>query len=50
MYRGLEENGTEQLVLVGVDQEENDLFRGVIADLNFACPPNCVRDSPLNGQ
>ena len=47
MYYALNDGGEKQLVLVGVDAEENDLFRGVIADLSFACPPSCPDRSPL---
>lgn len=47
-YYALDENGTQQMILVGVKQDENDLFNGVIAEKSWPCPPYCSNNSPLN--
>ncbi len=46
-YYALDENGKQQLIIVGVDSNENDLYEGVIAERSFACPPFCPINSPL---
>jgi hypothetical protein len=46
-YYALDENGKQQLIIVGVDSNENDLYQGVIADRSISCPPNCPTNSPL---
>lgn len=38
MYYGLDGNGTQQLVLVGVDASGNDMTTGIIGDKSDACP------------
>ena len=48
IYYALDENGNKQLIIVGADQEENDLYNGIIAEKLIKCPPNCPKDSPLN--
>lgn len=49
MYYALDDDGTEQLILVGVDSSENDLTQGIIADFSTKCPINCAsNNSPLN--
>lgn len=48
-YYGNETLGTKQLVLVGVDSDEKDLFNGVILDMSVPCPNYCDALSPLNG-
>ena len=48
-YYGIDSNGAKQLVFVGADASEEDLFNGVILDLSVICPNNCANLSPLNG-
>lgn len=47
-YYAIAEDGKKQLVFVGVDQEENDLYFGVLVDKTLLCPPLCPRKNPLN--
>ena len=47
-YYGLDANGVKQLVLVGVDASDNDLYNGVLLDRSVACPPTCPVTNPLN--
>jgi hypothetical protein len=46
-YYALDENGKQQLIIVGVDSNENDLYEGVIAERSIPCPPKCANGSPL---
>jgi hypothetical protein len=46
-YYALDENGKQQLIIVGVDSNENDLYEGVIAERSLTCPPRCPTNSPL---
>ena len=46
IYYGIKDDKTE-LVLVGVDSEENDLL-GLVADLSLPCPKTCSSPNPLN--
>lgn len=48
IYYGRTENGTMELVLVGVDSDGNDMTGGVIEDRSFPCPPVCTGTGPLN--
>jgi hypothetical protein len=48
IYNGIDENGHLQTVLVGVDEEGNDLFNGEIYDRSLVCPPKCATSNPLN--
>lgn len=36
-----ERDGYQDLVMIGVDKDENDLVKGVIADRTKPCPPSC---------
>ena len=47
VYFALNPDGTQCLVMVGVDAEKNDL-EGVIAERSFPCPPECGLDSILD--
>ena len=50
IYYALDENMVKKLVLVGVDQNENDLYNGLLAERGLVCPPICpANNSPLNG-
>ncbi len=46
-HYALDENGKQQLIIVGVDSNENDLYEGVIAERSVICPPRCLTNSPL---
>lgn len=47
MYYGINENGERELVLVGADQNENDLL-DLVADLSCPCPKACASSNLLN--
>ena len=42
------DNGEKQLIMVGVDAKENDLYEGIIAERSYGCPPYCGQSNPLN--
>lgn len=48
IYYALDENGAKQLIIVGVDSNENDLEDGLIAERSVACPPTCGNNNALN--
>lgn len=48
IYNGIDENGHLQSVLVGVDENGNDLYQGEIYDRALVCPPKCASSNPLN--
>jgi hypothetical protein len=48
-YYARDEKGIPTLVLVGVDQDGNDMVKGSILEWNFPCPPVCGDPSGLNG-
>lgn len=47
-YRAELESGASTLVLVGVDENGNDMVEGIILDNVFPCPPYCSDDNALN--
>lgn len=48
VYYALDENGKKQLIIVGADANENDIYKGVIAERSIWCPPVCDKSgSPL---
>ena len=47
-YYGLNSAGQQVLVLVGVTEDENDLYNGVLAELSVPCPNHCSSNNPLN--
>lgn len=47
VYYGMNEDGQKELVLVGVDSDENDILE-LIADLSMPCPKTCSTPNPLN--
>ncbi len=50
MYYALDENGVQQMILVGANASQNDLYDGVIAERARPCPTYCdSSSSPLNG-
>lgn len=48
MYYALDENGAKQIILVGADANENDMYQGVIAERSLPCPAYCSAANPLN--
>ena len=46
-YYALDGNGVQQMIMVGADKDENDLFNGIIAEVSSPCPPYCPTGSPL---
>lgn len=48
IYYALDENGKKQLIIVGADAKENDIYEGIIAERSFLCPPYCPSGSPLS--
>ena len=50
MYYALDDNGKNQLVLVGVDSNGNDMTNGVIVDRLLACPVVCSIKNELNSK
>ena len=47
IYYAIDEFGAKQLVMVGVDSDENDIL-GIVADMTFPCPNTCSTPNPLN--
>lgn len=48
MFYGIDDNGTQQLVLVGADASENNQVEGIIADHSIPCPIICGSADALN--
>lgn len=48
IYKGRDDAGMDSLVLVGVDEEGNDMVGGVLLDWNLKCPPICGDLNALN--
>lgn len=48
IYYASQEDGTPELVIVGVNKEGKDLTSGIILERNWPCPPYCDGDSELN--
>jgi hypothetical protein len=47
MYYALNAEGVKELVIVGADEDENDMT-DLVADLSRPCPDHCSKDNPLN--
>jgi hypothetical protein len=50
-YYGLDESGTSPvpvIVIVGVDDNCNDMSDGLLAEMSVCCPPVCSASNPLN--
>ena len=47
-YYGVDANGADSLILVGVDKEGNDMVNGVMMNTPFPCPPFCGAANSLN--
>jgi hypothetical protein len=48
-YYSLDDKNCQQLIMVGTDANENDLYHGIIAEISRPCPPYCGTSNPLNG-
>lgn len=48
-YYAIDDKGIQQILLVGVNANQEDLYNGTIADRSILCPPYCPTNSPLNG-
>lgn len=46
-YFALTNSGTLTIVVVGVDENGNDMTNGIILERSYNCPINCSVDSPL---
>lgn len=47
-YYGVNSMQDPVLVLVGVDENGDDLYNGVLGELSQPCPPYCSSPNPLN--
>lgn len=47
-YYAIDNTGAKQLVFVGANENEEDLYNGVILDNSIPCPDSCDLNSPLN--
>ena len=48
IYYALDPDGVKQLIIVGADANENDLYNGLIAERSTPCPSMCASANPLN--
>ncbi len=48
IYYAIDDNGAKQLVIVGTDANENDLYNGLLAERGLPCPPYSGAANPLN--
>jgi len=49
IYNAVNDEGSPNYVLVGVTEEEKDLYDGELAEMGIGCPPRCPGNSPLAG-
>ena len=49
LYFGKNEEGNLNIVIVGADEDGNDLHQGIITEKLPPCPPFCAQSSPLLG-
>jgi len=49
IYHGVNDDGRQVVVLIGVDGDGNDIIEGYVGDNGIVCPPICG-NSPLIGQ
>lgn len=47
-YYAIDNTGAKQLVLVGINEDGEDLHDGIILDKSVPCPVACDEASPLN--
>lgn len=48
IYNAVQDDGTQTLVLVGIDASDKDLTGGVMLEFAVPCPPFCNDGSALN--
>jgi hypothetical protein len=48
IYHGRNQDGTNAMVLVGVDAKGNDMSGGTLLEQHFPCPPFCPDPDGLN--
>ncbi len=48
IYFGEDEFANPQLVICGVDANEDDLDQGLLAEFGWPCPPQCGTSNALN--
>lgn len=48
IYYAIDNNGAKQLIIVGANSVENDLYNGLLAERSVTCPPRCGVNNPLN--
>ena len=48
IYYALDEDGHKQLIIVGVNSQDNDLYEGLLAERSYRCPSTCSSNNPLN--
>lgn len=49
-YYGKKADGSPALVLVGANENEDDIIDGEIAEAGSSCPPSCASANALNSQ
>lgn len=47
-YHGIDDDGNKVLIMVGVDENEDDMVNGVIVEKALRCPTYCGRSNDLN--
>jgi hypothetical protein len=47
MYYAKDDDGVQQLILIGANAAEQDMINGTIADYSSPCPTACDASSPL---
>lgn len=47
-YLGVGDDGVPTLVYMAVDDQGGDMYRGVLAEYVWPCPPDCGPSSPFN--
>ena len=48
IYYALDDTGKKQLIIVGANADENDLYQGLLAERGKPCPSMCGVTNPLN--
>lgn len=49
-YYGLNSTGEPVIILAGTDANEDDLYKGELAEFAIPCPTQCGSSNPLNDQ
>lgn len=48
LYNAIDDNNQPQILLVGVDNNGNDMTDGIIADMSHPCPTECGVNTVLS--